>query len=81
MKKILLGLCLLSLILIVGCSQDIPTKGGIDDLPTPSVDDVTCNADTVGTKAVDDCNTCTCGEFDGSYGWSCTEIGCNANPI
>jgi len=73
MKQILLGLCLLSLILIVGCSQD-------KDLPSvdlPNVDDVTCNADTVGTKAVNDCNTCTCmGD-----GWACTEIGCNANPI
>ena len=54
----------------------------LDDNPMctgvlPTVDEITCNADTVGTKAVDDCNTCTCT----GDGWACTEIGCNANPI
>jgi hypothetical protein len=71
MKKILMGLCLLSLILIVGCSQ------GTEPLSYPDVDDVTCNKDNLGMKAKNDCNTCTCGEFsEGNYGWACTEIGC-----
>jgi hypothetical protein len=79
MRKILLGLCILSLILIVGCTQYKDLNAPTKDLP--DVEDVTCNADTLGTKAVDDCNTCTCTEYNGNYGWACTEIGCNAVPF
>ena len=80
MKKIILGLCLLSLILIIGCSPN--QNIGDIDLPLPDVDNVVCNADNVGSKAKADCNTCTC-VYDKNYGygWTCTEIGCNAMPL
>ena len=49
----------------------------VDDTDLPHVDDVTCNADTLGTKSYDKCNTCTCVKFPGgTYGNACTEIGC-----
>ena len=73
MKKLSLILLILSISLIVGCSSNEPssTIGGCWGTG--------CNADTVGTQVSDDCNTCTCTEMqDGTYGWACTEIGCNA---
>lgn len=68
MKKISLILLIFSLAVIIGCSSQ----------ENPSMGDVTCNADNIGKQVPDDCNTCTCAEFDGDYGWACTEIGCNA---
>ncbi len=76
MKKILLGLCLLSLILIVGCNVKDGPHPTNSIIKTPSVDDIACDKNTVGTKAKADCNTCTCIEEKGHYGWACTEIGC-----
>jgi hypothetical protein len=70
MKKILLGLCLLSLVLIVGCSSE---RINFDETP--------CNEETSGTSVKDGCNTCTCTEYDGNYGWTCTEIGCGPFEI
>ena len=65
MKKIIIASLLLCLVIITGCgSQD----GGLHDIP--------CNADNLGKQVPEDCNTCTCSEFDGNYGWVCTEIGC-----
>ena len=71
MKKISLVLLILSLAVALGCSSQ----------ETPSIGDVTCNADTIGTQVPDKCNTCTCTESNGDYGWACTEIGCNAMPF
>ncbi len=75
MKKILLVLCLLSQLFVVGCNQE--SKVGDIDLPLPSIDKVVCDADHVGSKAKDNCNTCTCTYVkDHGYSWACTEIGC-----
>lgn len=65
MKKLIIISLLLCLVIVAGCSQE---KGGIGTTP--------CNAENAGKKVPNGCNTCTCTEFDGNYGWACTEIGC-----
>tara|TARA_Y100000310_G_C20442886_1_gene696944 strand:- start:436 stop:678 length:243 start_codon:yes stop_codon:yes gene_type:complete len=71
-KKMILSVVLLLFvgILVVGCAD----SGEEPDLPHP--DDLVCNADNLGKQAHDGCNGCVCKEYDGNYGWSCTEIYC-----
>jgi len=70
--KFILGILLVGLLILSGCSDK---DGSLHNMPP-------CNANNVGEQIPIDCNTCTCTyDKDSGYGWTCTEIGCNAIPF
>ena len=72
-KKMILSVVLLLFVslLVAGCADHDVKK---IDIQSPN--DVVCDAGNINDRIYDGCNWCTCEDFDGNYGWSCTERYC-----
>ena len=72
-KKMILSAVLLLFVslLVAGCAEPDVKKVDIQ-----SPDDTICSVGNLGEQIYDGCNGCTCEEYNGNYGWSCTERYC-----